>query len=85
MIKAEWHDITTLLLGAKERLTMLEILQIMKAEIGSKSQINVVRNGILPKCSIINIDAATKAGFSPCSADYMLKRFIREVNQNAAC
>lgn len=85
MIKAEWHDITTLLLGAKERLTMLEILQIMKAEIGSKSQINVGRSNTLPKCSIINVDAATKAGFYPCSADDMLKRFIREVYQNANC
>lgn len=70
-----------ILLGARERLTMLEILQIMKDEIGSESGITVEEKGAAPKCSVINIGEAEKMGFSPCSAEKMLKKFICEVHE----
>lgn len=70
-----------ILLGARERLTMLEILHIMNDEIGSRSRITVEEKGITPKCSVINIEEAEKMGFSPCGAEKMLKKFICEADK----
>jgi nucleoside-diphosphate-sugar epimerase len=71
-----------LLLGAKEQLEMMDILQIMKQEIGSRSKIWAEDKGVLPKCALVKIDQAEKMGFSPSHAECMLKRFIREAYRN---
>lgn len=78
--KDKWAENETVLLGAQERLTMLQILQIMRDAIGSKSKIIANSNGSKPECSLINIDKAKKMGFCPCTAESMLKRFINEIN-----
>ncbi len=77
----KWTQNKTILLGVQEQLTMLKILQIMKNAIGSKSKIIANSNGIVPKCSLINICKAKELGFSPCSAENMLERFIQEVKR----
>ncbi len=70
----------TILLGAKERLLMSDILWIMKSEINSSSKIILEDNGTIPKCSLVSIKKAEKYGFYPCDARSMLTRFIQEVN-----
>lgn len=75
----EWKRNEKILVGARERLTMMEILGIMRDESGSKSEIIPRCNGILPECFLINISKAETLGFTPCSAEDMLRRFIQEV------
>lgn len=77
--KDEWTENETVLLGARERLTMMEILQIMRDEINSKSEIVPQSNGTTPEVSLINISRAKALGFAPCDAKDMLKRFIKEI------
>lgn len=69
----------TMLVGAKEKLPMKEILQIMRDEAGSSSEIIAQCNGTVPEVSVINIEKAQMFGFSPVSAENMLRRFIREI------
>lgn len=59
---------------------MIEILGIMKDEVGSKSRIIAKKTADLPKCSTIDISKAVKSGFSPGNAEYMLRRFMREMD-----
>lgn len=81
LLSEKWEKNEKILVGARERLTMLEILHIMRDEIGSKSEIIPECNGILPECFLIDISRAEALGFAPCSAEDMLKRFIREINE----
>ena len=68
-----------MLVGAKEKLPMKEILQTMRDEAGSSSEIIAQCNGTVPEVSVINIEKAQMFGFSPVSAENMLRRFIREI------
>lgn len=70
----------TILIGARERMKMRDILHIMKEEIGSESIISVKENKSLPKCSEIDISEAVKLGFAPGNAESMLKKFMREMH-----
>lgn len=75
----KWMENETVLVGAKERLTMLYILQIMRKEMNSKSEIIAQSNGTTPEVALINISRAEELGFSPCDASDMLRRFVREI------
>lgn len=75
----EWAEHETVLLGAYERLTMMEILRIMRDEIHSTSEIIAQSNGTTPAVSLIDISRARALGFAPCNASDMLRRFIREI------
>jgi len=77
---SEGPESRTMLIGAKERMKMIEILGIMKDEVGSKSRIIAKKTADLPKCSTIDISKAVKSGFSPGNAEYMLRRFMREMD-----
>lgn len=61
--KDEWVKNETVLFGAQERLTMMEILQLMRDEIHSKSEIIAHRNGTTPEVFLINISRAKALGF----------------------
>lgn len=64
------------LLGAKDRLSMLEILQIMKEAIHSKSEFIIEETAENPKCALVCIDKAVSMGYNPmCSAE-ILRHFI---------
>lgn len=76
-----WGDCKTLLLGAKERLEMPDILKIMKDEAASGSEI-LIREGeksCIPNCALIQTGRAQECGFLPESAESMLRKFIREI------
>lgn len=75
-----WGEERTALVGAQERLTMLQILQTMKSAAESKSEIISQSNGTMPEVSLINISKAEALGFSPCKAEDMLRRFVREIH-----
>lgn len=80
LMQDNWKENEIVLLGAKERLTMLHILQIMRDEIGSKSEIIARSNETTPEVAIINISKAEELGFSPCGAEDMLRRFVKEIS-----
>lgn len=73
------EDYVKVLLGAKDRLSMLEILQIMKDAICSKSKISAKDTGTPPQCALISIDEAVKMGYSPSGSMEILRRFMAEV------
>lgn len=79
LMQDKWKEHETVLVGARERLTMMRILQIMKEEMGSSSEIIARSNGTTPEVSLINIRRAENLGFSPCDAADMLKQFAREL------
>lgn len=79
LMEDKWKENETILVGARERLTMLHILQIMRDEMDSKSEIIAQSNGTTPEVALINIGRAEKIGFSPCGAEDMLRRFVREI------
>lgn len=80
LTKQEWEGAQIFLLGAKERLTMLDVLKIMKDEAGSSSKILAEeKEGTVPNCSLINTERAEAYGFSPDSAEHMLRRFVRDI------
>ncbi len=76
--RGDWGN-RTILLGARERLKMAEILQIMKDESGSQSEIILEEKGESPICSAINIKKAERMGFSPECAEKMLRKFMHEI------
>lgn len=78
--KTDRFDCEKILLGMQERLTMMEILQIMKDEAGSKSQIIAKNTGQIPLCALVNINKAKNMGFVSCSAEETLRKFIKEIN-----
>lgn len=67
------------LLGAKDRLSMLEILQIMKETIYSKSKIHIRETGEMAKCALVSIDAAIQLGYRPCDSRETLRKFMLEL------
>lgn len=69
------------LLGAREHLTMWEILHIMKKSIGSESELAAEDKGKMPKCSLVDITKAQRMGFSPDHAQGMLQRFMQEAKR----
>lgn len=79
LLKDKWKENETVLVGAREKLTMLQILQIMQNEMGSKSEIIAQSDGSTPEVSVINISKAEDLGFSPCDAEDMLRGFVREI------
>lgn len=78
LLQQERSGYEKVLLGAKDKLTMTEILQIMKAAIKSKSQIIIEDKGISPICGLININEAIKIGYAPQSSIIILRQFMRE-------
>lgn len=68
------------LLGAKDSLSMLEILNIMKDAIHSKSNIYSENIGNIPECALVNIDSSVKIGYVPSDSIEMLSRFMVEVS-----
>ncbi len=75
----EWPDLQTVVLGAGERMTMLEILRVMREAVDSGSEILWEDKGIRPKCALIHTGRAKELGFCPDSAKNMLQRFMREL------
>lgn len=67
------------LLGAKDRLSMIEILQIMKEAIRSKSKIYIRNTGEIAKCALVSIDAAVQLGYCPCDSKENLHKFMQEL------
>ena len=70
-----------LLLGAKEKYTMIQILQIMKAVCQSES--NIVSDesaGSVPICAEISIKKAESMGFDPEDAKEMIKKFVSQLS-----
>jgi nucleoside-diphosphate-sugar epimerase len=68
-----------ILLGAKDRLSMMEILEIMKTASRSRSNIIPEDRGIKPHCSLVSIDAAVKMGYEPRTSEEMLVQFINDI------
>jgi nucleoside-diphosphate-sugar epimerase len=75
----KWNTYDKVLLGTKDRLTMLEILQIMKDAVQSTSIITAEDKGISAKCSLISISKAVLMGYKPKDAKSVLQKFIKEV------
>lgn len=71
------------LLGAKDKLTMMEILMIMKSAVKSTSNIEAVYGDVLPDCAVISIEDAMHMGYKPMSSPDILKRFVTE--QKSKC
>lgn len=80
LAKEVWKENDTVLLGARDKFTMLHILRTMRDEIKSSSEIIAKENGTTPVCSLINTDKAQRLGFRPYNTEDMLKRFIKEVH-----
>ena len=79
LIKDNANKCETILLGARDKLKMIDILKIMKEEIGSGSKIIGEKANEQPKCSTINIQRACQLGYAPQCAEAILKCFIKEM------
>ena len=76
--QAHWNN-QKVLLGAGEKLTMSEILGIMKKAINSRSKILAQPDGSTPACAKVNISSAIELGYMPMSVEQTLDRFMREM------
>lgn len=74
-----WSGADRLLLGAPDRLEMMEILGIMKDEMGSSSHLTEGKSASPPRCALINISKALSCGYRPQSAEKSLRRFASEM------
>ena len=66
------------LLGARDRLSMLEILQVMKYSVDSKSKIIVAPYTMTARCTLVSIAEAVQMGYRPKSSVDTLKKFMLE-------
>lgn len=67
------------ILASNGPMTILEILDLLKMEIGSKS--NLIKKDISEanRCYAINIEKAVKDGFEACTVKEVIKYFARDV------
>lgn len=70
------------LLGAKDRLSMLEILQTMKEAAYSQSNIYIRETKNIVPCALVNIDSAVKLGYTPTDSKEIIHKFISELSGN---
>ena len=67
------------LLGAKDNLPMMHILEIMKSAMGSHSMLVRGNTDVLPKCSCVSIERALKLGYTPRGSEETLHKFAIEM------
>lgn len=70
------------LLAAKNSLTMMDILEIMKTSINSRSKLIAKPNGSTPACSLVNISRALSLGYNPKNTEEILVQFIGEMKKD---
>jgi nucleoside-diphosphate-sugar epimerase len=67
------------LMGAKDKLTMMEILSIIKEASQSRSKIISGTTETMPECSLVSIEKAISMGYSPKSSEEVLRTFVGEI------
>lgn len=77
--KKSWHDAEKVVLGARDKLDMLKILQIMKDEMKSTSNLIIGQATKPPRCAKVNIEKAISLGYRPQNAEQVLRRFAAEM------
>lgn len=79
LLKMDHMDEPEINLGARDNLKMLDILNLIRNELNSKSKIEVEDKGIISKCALIDITKAMKYGYDPQSSEDVLRNFIKEI------
>ena len=75
----KWDSYNKVLLGAKDTLPMMEILNIMKNAIHSNSKIIADDKGTSAKCALVAISRAVQMGYAPMDSQNVLYRFMNEL------
>mgnify|MGYP002511945039 CR=1 FL=1 len=78
LIDPKVESCSKVLLGARDKLTMMEILMILKSAVGSNSKIAAKSSGTVPDCTLVSIADAVRMGYRPKPSAQILKAFMEE-------
>ena len=79
LLQMEAWKYERVLLGAKDYLPMMQILEVMKSAMGSTSVLVRGKTDVLPKCSCVSIERALELGYKPMDSEEVLRQFASEM------
>lgn len=67
------------MLGAKDEMSILEILEFLKEKLHSTSELIEVEKKGVDRCHLIDVSKAKKAGFKPKMVKDILERYVQDM------
>lgn len=79
VLNSSQFDSGTYMLGAQNSLSILDILEILKRELHSKSELIEITAKGINRCSLIDITKAKNAGFLPDTVENTLRKYVNDM------